>query len=135
MTRVLLDTSVVIALVKPSEATPDLTDFDGVAVSCLTWSELAAGLHSAPNVESMSRRLDEYDRLRTLLNQTIPYDESCVAAYRQLLARVATTGGTARSRPLDRMIAATALAAGLPLVTRDLADSRRFQGLLEIFER
>ncbi|MDR1188785.1 MAG: PIN domain-containing protein [Bifidobacteriaceae bacterium] len=128
------DTSIVIALENASEPNPDLTGIV-VAVSTLTWSEMAVGLHTATGVVELGRRLRALQDLRESLPQTLPYDDACVAAYHRVLDRVLERGGKPKARQFDRMIAATALAHGLPLVTRDMADARLLDGLVEILER
>jgi predicted nucleic acid-binding protein len=134
--RALADTSILIALVSPAETTPDLADFDaGVLVSTLSWAELAVGLRTAATVESARRRRAEYDELRERFTAVLPFDEACVAAFGQILDRVADAGGQPKARPLDRMIAATALAWDIPLVTRNPQDFAQLTGLVETVER
>jgi predicted nucleic acid-binding protein len=133
--RALLDTSVVIALANPAEPEPDLSDVSQIAVSALTWSELAIRLQNSADVAVMSRRLEAYTLLRERLTRTLAYDDDCVAAYRRVLARVKERGGQPKVRPFDRMIAATALAHGLALITRDQADAAMLAGLVQVVKR
>ncbi|MCL2091374.1 MAG: type II toxin-antitoxin system VapC family toxin [Micrococcales bacterium] len=135
LSRVLADTSILVAIVKPSEPAPDLAVYGTVAVSALTWSELAVGLHSSTDLAQMRRRLEEYTALRSLFTATVAYDDACASAYLKIVSRVAERGGTVKARPLDRMIAATALAHDLPLVTRNGADFAQLDGLVDVHER
>ena len=132
--RALLDTSAVIAVVRPDEPTPALGDLSELAVSTLTWTELAAGLYTPDDAAAVAVRLDQYARLRTLFVDTLPYDDACVRAYQRVLTRVVERGGQPKAHLFDRMIAATALAFNLPLATRDRGDISKLAGLIEILE-
>jgi predicted nucleic acid-binding protein len=131
----LLDTSILIAFVSPDEATPDLSEFVSVQVSSLSWHELTLGLHLARDIAEYRRRTQALSGLRSVFGAGLPYDDQCVAAGDDILARAVERGATARAHVFDRMIAATALANDLVLVTRNAADLRGLDGLLEVTER
>lgn len=118
--RGLLDTSVLI----------DLQDIDvellpkAVAVSALTIAELAAGPHASADPDERSRRQDRLQRAEAAFDP-VPFDAEAARAYGRVFAAVAATGRKARGpRAVDLMIAATALALGLPLYTRNGDDFR-----------
>lgn len=118
--RGLLDTSVLI----------DLQDIDvellpkAVAVSALTIAELAAGPHASADPDERSRRQDRLQRAEAAFDP-VPFDAEAARAYGRVFAAVAATGRKARGpRVVDLMIAATALALGLPLYTRNGDDFR-----------
>ena len=135
MTEALLDTSVVIAFADPREPTPDLTEFEATHVSSLTWHELTLGLHAARDIAEYRRRTQALTTLRSVFGAGLAYDDVCTAAADRLLARVVERGGILCAHTFDRMIAATAIANGMTLVTRNAADLRGFDGLLQVVER
>jgi predicted nucleic acid-binding protein len=125
--RGLLDTSVVIAL--PVVTASQLPD--EAAVSAVTFAELAAGPHATCDLEERARRQDRLQWLETAFDP-LPFDGSAARAYGRIYAAVAAAGRKTRGRrALDLLIAATALAAGLPLFTCNPAD---FGGLDELVE-
>jgi hypothetical protein len=52
----LLDTSILIASKSETEPAPDLSGFDDLMVSSLSWSEPVMGLHSAKSLGEYKRR-------------------------------------------------------------------------------
>jgi predicted nucleic acid-binding protein len=124
--KALLDTSVVIALDKPGEEPPDLSGFDSLQVASLTFSELNLGLHTTRDLATYKARSARLSAITQVLGPGLAYDDACAAAFGRIVEHVATHSGGPKARPLDRMIAATALAHGLALVTRNVAH---FQGL------
>ena len=131
----MLDTSVLIASRSHSEALPDLQGFDDLTVSSVSYSELTMGLHSTQDLVTYKQRHARLSQLKETFGAGIPYDDVCVQAYDDLLALVVERGGEPKAHRLDRMIAATALAHGLVLVTRNIAHFRLLEGRLELAER
>lgn len=124
----MVDTSVVIDLerIDPGALPGEL------AVSSVTLAELAAGPHATADPAERARRQDRLQRAEAAF-ETVPVDGSVARAYGRLYAEVAAAGRKARGRrALDLLIAATALAAGLPLYTRNPADFFELTGMLEI---
>ena len=126
--RGVLDTSVVI----------DLDQIDStqlaveVSVSALTMAELAAGPHAASDPDERARRQDRLQRAEAVFD-ALPFDGDAARAYGRIFAAVVAAGRKARgARSVDLLIAATALAAGLPLYTRNGEDFRALDDLLEI---
>jgi tRNA(fMet)-specific endonuclease VapC len=91
-------------------------------LSVLTQVELEGGVGARPEF-AVARRgaLDTLLRLLVVL----PFDSECAAAYR----RIVETPGYSRRKVVDRMIAATALAHGLGVVTANGADFVEVPGL------
>lgn len=117
--RGLLDTSVVIDIDAIDRAQlPAET-----AISAVTLAELAAGPHAADDEQERGRR---QDRLHWAASHwdPLPLDADVARAYGRLFAAQKAGGRTARSRFADLLIAATALAHGLPLYTRNPKDLR-----------
>lgn len=126
--RGLLDTSVLIDLERvpvarlPAEA----------AVSAVTMAELAAGPHATTDAEERARRQDRLQRAEAAFDP-LPFDGDAARAYGRVFAAVSAAGRKARgARAVDLLIAATALAAGLPLYTRNGDDFRALDGLVDI---
>lgn len=125
--RGLVDTSVVIDLdvIEPEHLPREL------AVSAITLAELAAGPHATKDAAERARRQDRLQRTEATFDP-LPVDGDVARAYGRVYAAVVTTGRKARGRrATDLLIAATALAAGLPLYTRNPAD---FAGLSELLD-
>ncbi|MGN6414348.1 PIN domain-containing protein [Flexivirga sp.] len=128
----LLDTNILIARGTPDEPAPDLSGFDDLAVSSLTWAELTKGLHTTGQLAVFKERLSRLTALQRTFGAGLPFDDACVSAYDTILARVAATGGSARSHVVDRMVAATAMAHGCVLVSRDTNGFRGLEDLLTL---
>ena len=103
-----------------------------VAVSAVTLAELAAGPHATDDPLERARRQDRLQRAEAAF-EPVPVDGAVARAYGRVYAAVAAAGRKARGRrSLDLLIAATALAAGLPLYTRNPNDFQEVADLLEI---
>ncbi len=103
-----------------------------LAISAVTLAELAAGPHATADPAERARRQDRLQRAEATF-EPLPVDGAVARAYGRLYAAVAAAGRKARGRrALDLLIAATALAVGLPLYTRNPADFGELSSLLEI---
>jgi len=120
----LLDTSVVIDL--DVIAPDDLPD--EASVSAVTMAELSAGPHATDDPAERARRQDRLQQLESWV-EPVPFDGDCARAYGRIYSAVLTAGRQPRRRAADLLIAATALASGLPLYTRNIDD---FGGLEQI---
>jgi predicted nucleic acid-binding protein len=125
----LLDTSVVIDydLVDP-ERLPDLA-----GISAVTLAELSAGPHTTSDPAERSRRQDRVQWAAATFDP-YPLDADAARAYGRIVAAVRASGRRERSRVADLLIAATALATDLTLVTRNPDDFAHLDGLIEIHE-
>jgi predicted nucleic acid-binding protein len=126
--RGLVDTSVII----------DLDTIDSarlpreLAISAITLAELAAGPHATKDSDERARRQDRLQRTEATF-EPLPVDGNVARAYGRVYAAVAASGRKARGRrATDLFIAATALAADLPLYTRNPADFAGLSDLLDI---
>jgi hypothetical protein len=126
-TRGLLDTSVVVDhdLIDPS-LLPDES-----AIAAVTLAELAAGPHAADDEEERARRQDRLQWAATTWDP-IPFDERTARAYGRVFAAARDAGRSSRSRLADLLIAATALAEGLDLYTRNPKDFAGLESLLRV---
>jgi predicted nucleic acid-binding protein len=128
--RGLLDTSVVIALEGlPLDVLPEEP-----AISSPTLTELTAGPHATTDPAERARRQDRLQRTEAAFDP-LPFDLASARAHGRILAAVVEDGRTPRARrAIDLMVAATALAYGLPLYTRDPVDLRGLEDLVEIVD-
>lgn len=131
----LLDTNILVASKSETEPAPDLSGFDDLMVSSLSWSELVMGLHTTKSLTEYKRRARRLSALQDTYGAGLPYDDDCTDTYNDLLERTGQRNGDAKAKKLDRMIAATAMAHELVLVTRNMDDFRMFEGMLEVVER
>lgn len=88
---------------------------DELAVSIVTVGELRAGVLTASDARVRARRLSTLEHALTL--SPLPIDDSVSRVWAEL--RVALRDSGLRMGVNDSWIAATALAAGVPLVTQD----------------
>lgn len=123
----LLDTSVVID--------HDLIDSDRLpeasAVSSITIAELTVGPLAARDDEERARR---QDRLHWAVAtwEPVPFDAEAARAYGRICSMLIARGRVGRRRFADLLIAATAVAHGLPLYTRNPKDLAGLERLLVV---
>lgn len=126
--RGLIDTSVVIDLDQIAEADLPLE----LAVSAVTMAELAAGPHATTEPAERARRQDRLQRAEATFDP-LPVDVDVARAYGRVYAVVAASGRKVRGRrTVDLLIAATALAANLPVYTRNPDDFAGLSDLLDV---
>lgn len=126
--RGLIDTSVIIDLpvIDPGQLPVE------VAISAVTLAELAAGPHATADAAERARRQDRLQRVEATF-EPLPVDASVARAYGRVYAAVAASGRKARGRrAFDLLIAATAVAAGIPLYTRNPDDFDSLAGLVRV---
>lgn len=121
----LLDTSVVIALqvLQPDQLPEE------PAISAITLAELAAGPHATDDEQERARRQDRLQRVEAALDP-LPFDAEAARAYARVFAATRAADRKPRgARAVDLMIAAVALANGLPLFTRNPTDFDHLGGI------
>lgn len=128
--KALLDTNILIAGDDGADP-PDLRGFAGLCVSSVSYSELASGVVISTGIVRARRRA-RLNALRATFGAGLSYDDACVEEFSLLTELVVSNGGSHRAHVLDRMIAATARAHGLVLVTRNIKDFRQIQDAIEI---
>jgi predicted nucleic acid-binding protein len=113
---------------------------DELAISAITLAELSAGPHEVrPEHEQdlyfegpeRARRLDILQRAEHEFDP-IPFDADAARAYGRVVAAVLAVGRKPRRRTTDLMIAATAIANGLPLYTTNPDDFTGLDRLLTV---
>lgn len=126
--RGLIDTSVVIDL---EQIDPHALPME-VAVSALTMAELSAGPHAARTTDERGRRQDRLQRAEAAFDP-LPFDGEAARAHGRVYSATLAHGRKARGpRAVDLLIAATALAHGLPLYTRNPDDLRGLDDLIDV---
>ena len=126
--RGIVDTSVIIDLgaIEPGRLPAE------ILVSAVTMAELAAGPHATNDPIERARRQETLQRMEAML-EPLPVDAAVARAYGRVYAAVASAGRKARGRlAFDLLIAATAVAAGLPVYTRNPGDFTGLEGLVEV---
>lgn len=113
---------------------------DEMAISAITLAELSAGPHQVRGNDEQ----DEYDehaerarRLEILQRaesefDPVAFDTEAARVYGRVIAGVIAAGRTPRRRVADLMIAATAIAEGLPLYTTNPGDFAGLATLISI---
>lgn len=123
MSRVLLDTSVLIGSTVPAE-------LEG-AVSSASLAELYFGTLVAKDADERARRAQRLGVIEATFDP-IPVDAAVAREWGRLAAAVAERGGRPRRRAIDLAIAATANVQGVPLLTADVADMAIIGDLVEV---
>ncbi len=100
-----------------------------IAVSSLSWAELRYGIRKAKNPVEAALRETRLTRLHALLGDGLPFDDAAADSYGTLCGVTLAGGRDVRGRVVDLMIAATALANGAAIITRNIDD---FAGLDEL---
>ena len=134
MTTLLLDTNLLIS-------TPDFGKFPEdtrmelrLCTSTLCYAEFSEGRFTNDPIRSAETIL-RLALLREALGPGLPFGEAELGAYQEICATVVSRGRTVtRSRRIDLMIAATALANGVVLATRNISDFAAVAGDLQIIE-
>ena len=121
----LLDTSVVIGL-------PDVTDPDVLParplISTVTLAELSLGPLVARDDTARAARQATLQQAEASFDP-LPFDAAAARAFARVAADLRASGRRPAARAFDALIAATALANGLPLYTANVRDVAGISGL------
>jgi predicted nucleic acid-binding protein len=123
LTRVLLDTSVLIDAERPG-------DFEG-AISAATLAELHFGVLVAADPVERGRRAQRLGVVEATFDP-LPLDAAVAREWGRLAAAVVERGGRPRRRAMDLAIAATANVTGVPLLTLNAADFALIADLVDV---
>jgi hypothetical protein len=113
---------------------------DEMAISAITLAELSAGPHQVRRNEDQdaydehaerARRLEVLQRAENEFDP-VPFDADAARIFGRVAAAVIAAGRKPRGRVVDLMIAATAIAEGLPLYTTNPADFAGLENLVTI---
>lgn len=116
--RVILDTSVLVA----SDA-----DLSGLVcqISSVSYAELHFGVQAARDASARLGRQHRLTLIQSVYGRGIAFTDETAHHFGLLCGRLRAEGRSPRGRAMDVMIAATALALGVPLVTRNTDDVDR----------
>jgi predicted nucleic acid-binding protein len=124
----LLDTSVVVSL-------GGMTDASGLPsrcfVSAITLAELSVGPLVARNDADRIARQSVLQQVEADFDP-IPFDASAARAFGRVAAQLRASGRKTSARAYDALIAATAVAHGLPVYTRNPDDFAGIDALVVV---
>ena len=132
----MLDTNIVILRkwIDPSELPQEM------AISAITLAELSAGPHEVRSNDvqdaydehaERARRLEILQRAESEFDP-VPFDAEAARIFGRVTAAVIAVGRKPRGRVADLMIAATAIAEGLPLFTTNPEDFNGLDTLMRV---
>lgn len=102
-----------------------------MAVCAITLAELSAGPSAARTADERGRRQDRLQRTEAVFD-LIPFDLEAARAYGRVHAAVLASGRQPQGRFADLLIASTALASDLPLLTRNPDEFAGLDQLVDI---
>ncbi len=120
----MLDTNLVIRL---TELTPEMLPVR-ILVSCITIAELSVGPAVSRSDNDRTARQRHLDRARESLDPR-PFDDAAALAFGKVAADLRAAGRTSTARTFDALIAAAAIAEGVPLYTANPDDFSTISGL------
>jgi tRNA(fMet)-specific endonuclease VapC len=122
----LLDTSALLALARLQDAAslPEVA-----LISAVTLAELSVGPLLAADDAERARRLAHVQQAEADFDP-IPFDAAAARAFGLVAASYRLGGRKPAARSFDAMIAATAIANGLPLYTANPSDFAGVEGLV-----
>jgi toxin FitB len=121
--RLLLDTSVLIA----EDGPQDLE----CAISAASLAELHFGVLVATDEDERARRAQRLGIVEATFHP-LPLDAAVAREWGRLAAAVASRGAQPRRRAVDLVIAATANAHGVPLLTHNAKDFHVIADLVDV---
>lgn len=128
----LLDTNVVISMAQEVDAAETLEQFPPLptAISIMTEAELRSGLNTVTGQVRLARSA-VLERLLAMYDP-LPFDRAVAQAYGRVHLAVIEAGRTPRGRLADLLIAATALAHDLTLLTYNIDDFVGLRPLIDV---
>jgi toxin FitB len=123
--RILFDTSALIAGDEPPEGVES-------SISTVSIAELHFGLLVAPDEHTRAARAVRLGLVEARFPKPLPVDDRVAREWGRLKAAVRQRGGQPRNRIADLAIAATAIANGAELVTRNIKDFKIIEDLVDL---
>jgi predicted nucleic acid-binding protein len=121
--RVVFDTSVLIGSARPD-------GYEG-AISVASLAELHFGVLVAKDPDERAIRAQRLGVIEATF-EALPTDAAVAREWGRLAAAVVARGGQPRRRAMDLVIAATANASGVPLLTHNVADFQIIDDLVQV---
>ncbi|TDP42425.1 type II toxin-antitoxin system VapC family toxin [Nocardia ignorata] len=100
-------------------------------ITAITLAELNQGVAMAKDPVSRAER-SEHLGAAIVEFDPLPFDEAAATRYGTLVALTIAANGDPRPRRMDLLIAAIASANSLPLYTRNAADFKGLESMLEV---
>lgn len=123
--RGILDTSTVVLM---QRITDPLAFPAEPLITTVTLAELSVGPLVARNERERAARQAQLQQAEADF-VPVPFDQAAARAFGQVAASLRRSGRKTTARAYDAMIAATAVASGLPVYTNNPADFRGIDGL------
>jgi predicted nucleic acid-binding protein len=123
---VLIDTTVLVDVERRGDALERLIGDHARAISVITVSELLHGVHRADSRDRRLRRQAFVEQLLAAI-EPIPVTQEVARVHAEMWAQLETKGSMIGAH--DLWIAATAVAHGMPLATRNQREFARVPGL------
>lgn len=134
MKMYLLDTNIIS---EPSKPEPNqqvlekiLENIEYSSICSVVWAEALSGIKCLPDGKRKEMLFDYITNQVQKLYEIIPFDDFAASIYSELVARLKEKGKTPQK--MDTMIAATAIANNLILVTRNVKDFQEIQDVSNI---
>ncbi len=125
----LLDTSTLIDIEDiPDERLPIVSE-----ICAITVAELMLGVHMAKDPADRSARITKLLTVGANFDP-LPFEDRATNACNALVGLMVAIGRNPKPRKNDLMIAATAVANGLPLYTANVDDFKGLESMLEVHE-
>ena len=124
--KYMLDTNICIFIQKGNHSVLRNLNFKrkhGIAISAIALAELEAGVEASIHIEKNKRALLNFLTIAEIL----PFDEAAAAEYGRIYADLRKKGTLIS--PMDMLIAAHAKVAGLAIVTDNVREFERVDGL------
>ncbi|WP_175584730.1 type II toxin-antitoxin system VapC family toxin [Nocardia cyriacigeorgica] len=102
-------------------------------ITAITLAELQQGVAMARDASSRAIRTEQLAAAIVEFDP-LPFDESAATRYGTLVALTIAAGRNPMPRRMDLLIAATASARGLALYTRNGADFRGLESMVDVVE-
>jgi toxin FitB len=125
----LLDTRTLIDIEDiPEERLPVVSE-----ICAITVAELMLGVHMAKNAVDRSARITKLLSIGANFDP-LPFESRATNAFNALVGLTVAIGRNPKPRKNDLMIAATAVANGLPLYTANVDDFKGLESMLEVID-
>ena len=125
--KLLLDTNICIYIIKqqPASVLKHFLEYQigDIGISSITLSELQYGVAKSQHQDKNSKALEQF--ITPL--EVVPFDDAAAQAYGSIRATLEKAGTPIGS--MDMLIAAHAVALGIPLVTNNTREFERVPGL------
>lgn len=125
--KLLLDTNICIYIIKqqPASVLKHFLEYQigDIGISSITLSELRYGVAKSQHQDKNSKALDQF--ITPL--EVVPFDDAAALAYGSIRATLEKAGTPIGA--MDMLIAAHAVALGVPLVTNNTREFERVVGL------